>query len=385
MQRILILGATALVVLGLGVPRLKGIHDRLEDLEQRTAQTPGRERVLRARLETLTDRLMHLARTRKAQLAAQGAQRARMRKQLGELEAEVAAAHERLAALDRADEERSAKTETRLAALEGELKSDWAGLRSAVEAAASLADETRNELDHLAEADEQERWRAMLGPTVQLAGISTVGSGVLLTSRQLEGGDYQTLILTAWHVARDIRSDSLDGDGPIPVTIYAEDGSQRHESSRLLAQNADIDLALLLLDRTDAVPFGARLATPREIAEARVFEPVVAVGCPLGNDPIPTEGEVADTLHQVDGADYWMINAPAYIGNSGGPVFDSHSHHVLGIFSKIYTHGSLRPTIVPHMGLVTPMDKLYGWLEELDQVKVIPTADGCELEWDVAE
>jgi hypothetical protein len=58
-----------------------------------------------------------------------------------------------------------------------------------------------------------------------------------------------------------------------------------------------------------------------------------------------------------------MISAPTYIGNSGGGIFDAESHELLGIFSKIYTHGSVRATIVPHMGLVTPLEKIYDWFE----------------------
>jgi hypothetical protein len=96
------------------------------------------------------------------------------------------------------------------------------------------------------------------------------------------------------------------------------------------------------------------------------------VGCPLGNDPIPTFGEIADTHHEVDGNHYWMINAPTYIGNSGGGIFSSSDHELLGIFSKIYTHGNLRPTVIPHMGLVTPLTAVYDWLEEVGQDHVIP-------------
>ena len=106
---------------------------------------------------------------------------------------------------------------------------------------------------------------------------------------------------------------------------------------------------------------------------------MIAVGCPLGNDPIPTRGEVADTSHSVDGSTYWMINAPTYIGNSGGAIFDARSHRVVGVFSKIYTHGSLRPTVVPHMGLVTAMDKVYAWLETVPTVTAIEGPHGVEL------
>jgi hypothetical protein len=59
-----------------------------------------------------------------------------------------------------------------------------------------------------------------------------------------------------------------------------------------------------------------------------------------------------------------MINAPTYIGNSGGGIFDGQTLELIGLFSKIYNHGSVRPTIVPHMGLVTPLAAVLDWLEE---------------------
>ena len=67
-----------------------------------------------------------------------------------------------------------------------------------------------------------------------------------------------------------------------------------------------------------------------------------------------------------------MINAPTYIGNSGGGIFDANTHELLGIFSKIYTHGSMRTAIVPHMGLATPMPTIYAWLEKVGYGQLIP-------------
>jgi hypothetical protein len=58
-----------------------------------------------------------------------------------------------------------------------------------------------------------------------------------------------------------------------------------------------------------------------------------------------------------------MINAPTYIGNSGGGIFDAQTHELIGIFSKIYNYGTSRPTVVPHMGLVVPLTKVYAWLD----------------------
>ena len=157
---------------------------------------------------------------------------------------------------------------------------------------------------------------------------------------------------------------------PIPIRIYLEDGSTKTENAVLLAYDVDLDLALLELELAERVLYGARLPSRARLAGVKVFDAVYAVGCPLGNDPIPTAGEIASINHRVDGSSYWMISAPTYIGNSGGGIFDARTHELLGIFSKIYTHGSLRSTIVPHMGLVTPMPAIYAWFESIGYLEL---------------
>lgn len=379
MQRALILGASSLVVLGLGLPHYRWIQDRLHELEQQSATAPERERRLQAEIEGLTGDLAALRSARDEESARSESEWARLAFEVAALEAALSSARAQVASLDAADAAHGARTDARLEALESELEASWSGLRSAVDAAATLATETRHELEGLVEPSERERWRALVGPSVQLTGMATVGSGVVLPSRKLEAGGHETLLLTAWHVVRDIRASALEPDPPIPVKIYGEDGSERQEEARLVAHKASIDVAVLVLECPEPVPHGARLARRDEVDGARIFKPVVAVGCPLGNDPIPTRGELADTEHTADGGTYWMINAPAYIGNSGGGVFDARTHRVMGVFSKIYTHGSLRPMVVPHMGLVTPLDAVYEWLESVESIETIETIGGVEL------
>ncbi len=218
-------------------------------------------------------------------------------------------------------------------------------------------------------------WRELVGPVVQLAGESSVGSGVLLESVwDASRATYSTYLITAWHVVRDIQGDLSNTAMPVPVNIYHEDGSIQPEEAKLLVFNVELDAALLEIHTPDLLPNSASLATRKQLANTRIFDRIYAVGCPLGNDPIPTPGEVATCRHRVEGELYWMINAPTYIGNSGGGIFDAETHELLGIFSKIYTHGSLRPTIVPHMGLVTPLSEIYGWLDEEGYEKLVPTA-----------
>ena len=70
---------------------------------------------------------------------------------------------------------------------------------------------------------------------------------------------------------------------------------------------------------------------------------------------------------------------PTYIGNSGGGIFDGERHVLLALFSKIYTHGTIRPTVIPHMGLASPLDAVYDWLEDGDIAQVVPDEDGLAV------
>ena len=226
----------------------------------------------------------------------------------------------------------------------------------------------RTSLTRLSEAaaksapeSEAARWDNLLGPAVQLTGGGTIGSAVLLPG-ELSAEGWRTRALTAWHVVRDIRL-GLGEDALIPVMIYSEDGSAREEKARVLCKDVEMDIALLEITSTNARLPEARLASRERLRDIEVFEPIYAVGCPLGNDPIPTHGQLSDSHHEVDGTNHWMISAPTYIGNSGGGIFHADSDELIGIFSKIYTHGTLRPTVIPHMGLAVPLDEIYNWLE----------------------
>ena len=221
------------------------------------------------------------------------------------------------------------------------------------------------------EPDHSVMWKDLVGPVVQLAGDESVGSGVLLEHDV--AGDGYTYLLTAWHVVRDIQGSLDKQDMPVPVAIFHPDGGVTDETATLLEFDAQIDIAVLRMNVTEALPYGAALATRREMEELEIFDEIVAVGCPLGNSPIPTQGEIASTRHYVGGERYVMINANTYVGNSGGGIFDGETHELMGIFSKVYTHGSVRPTIVTHMGLITPISVVYDWLEDVGYGTLIPS------------
>ena len=213
--------------------------------------------------------------------------------------------------------------------------------------------------------DPLELTNTMLLPTVQLNGDDTVGSGTLVFSgKSTVSGKIENYVLTSYHVVRNILSDTPRArhEG-FDVTIYSQD-DRTEVKGEMVAHNARIDAAVVKLHSEKVYPFVARIM-PLEMADKiKVWEPVYAVGCPLGNDPVPSAGELSSKNNFLNGANYWMINAPTYFGNSGGGVFLADSRYLIGVFSKIYTHGKGTPVVVPHMGLCTPITNIHKWLEE---------------------
>ena len=234
--------------------------------------------------------------------------------------------------------------------------------------------------------DPTEMTRTMLLPTVQLNGDDTVGSGTIVFSGEnpRAGGAIETYALTSYHVVRNILADTPKAhqDG-FDVTIYLPT-EKLTVKGKMIASQPKIDAAMVRILTDKKLPYVANVLPRAETALVKVWDPVCAVGCPLGNDPVPSHGEVSSLKNELNGANYWMINAPTYFGNSGGGIYRADTRQLIGVFSKIYTHGKGTPVVVPHMGLCTPMESIYQWLESeklthLVQSSSVPLVDLRQL------
>lgn len=233
---------------------------------------------------------------------------------------------------------------------------------------------TQQDVAQIAEAvmpDARQLTNTMLLPTVQLNGADTVGSGTLVFSgTNPKTAKVESWVLTANHVVRNILADTPKAEAEgFDVTIYLPEGNVVTKG-QLVTGNSRIDSALVRLEGDRVYPYVA-LAQPEQKGErVRVWDPVCAVGCPLGNDPVPSHGQVSSLTNELNGSNYWMITAPTYFGNSGGGVYHATSRKLIGVFSKIYTHGKGNPVVIPHMGLCTPIDTVRDWLrgEGLDHL-----------------
>lgn len=382
MQRLL-LSAALVSAAALALDRMQALDARIAELEQVPRVEVEHTRELARRLDNLRRSLEEARVTFESddRADALAAELAVVTKALDRERCAIAAQDERLADWEERWGNREPEAlEGKLEALSADLgrrERDLDELRALASRTSQQGEERLRALSQqvqplLAEPDTEGLWHELVGPVVQLSGDTTVGSGVLLESqRRTNGEGYVTHLLTSWHVVRDIYGSLERIESPVPVRLYEPDGSTTDETAHMVAYDVGLDIALLEMDFDRAVPHGARLASHEELGRVDTFDAVYAVGCPLGNDPIPTSGEVASTTHVVDGVHYWMISAPTYIGNSGGGIFDARTRRLVGIFSKIYTHGSARSTIVPHMGLATPLPVIYEWLDRTGHASLI--------------
>ncbi|MFM1873819.1 MAG: Trypsin-like peptidase domain [Planctomycetota bacterium] len=224
--------------------------------------------------------------------------------------------------------------------------------------------------------DPNERTRSMLMPTVQLNGDDTVGSGTIVFSDiNPTSGKQETYALTSYHVVRNILADTprANREG-FDTTIYLQ-GERLVVKGKMVASKPGIDAALVRLFTDRKLPNVANVMPKNEAPHVEVWDSVCAVGCPLGNDPVPSNGEISSLKNELNGANYWMINAPTYFGNSGGGIYLADTHQLIGVFSKIYTHGKSNPVVVPHMGLCTPIGLVHEWLESEGMSHLLSSSD----------
>ena len=210
----------------------------------------------------------------------------------------------------------------------------------------------------------------MIRPTVQLKGNGTVGSGVILYSEEQsplgEGGAkvHTTLVLTAYHVVLEVMGDKADRGIVDEVHVLEDDtGAMEVIPAKLVLFDRAKDIALLRLNSNRKFDNVVDLTPPAELANVDVFSRAYAVGCPLGNRPLPTLGEISSKNKIVGEQVFWMLSAPTFFGNSGGGVYLADTYRLVGISSMIYTYGKMNPTVVPHMGLFVPLETIYRWLD----------------------
>jgi serine protease Do len=174
------------------------------------------------------------------------------------------------------------------------------------------------------------------------------------------------LIATNFHVLPELVRD----DGPTQLAVLVlrstQEGAVRRV--RLVASDRARDLALLQLDG-EPLP-----ALTLETAAAREGQSVALMGYPiagtLGYSPVTHRGIIsaitnaalpAPTAAQLDpraisalrnGAfEVYQLDATAYPGNSGGPLFDAETGRVLGVVNMVLIKGNRESALSSPTGI----------------------------------
>jgi S1-C subfamily serine protease len=242
------------------------------------------------------------------------------------------------------------------------IKNELTALEERLRALRAAAEEHGRLLAEVsAREDIDSRQHELMAPTVRVNAAHEVGSGSLLWTRLLAPGKARSYVLTAWHICAE------DPPGaPVDVDVYEEGEPTRTDRGRIVVHDPTLDLALVEIDSARPHRFLANLP-PRELVESlRVFTPIYAIGCPLGYPPLPSSGEVTCRDKLLDGLHYWMVNAPTIFGNSGGGIYTAEGHELIGVLSRISAYKNMIDVAVPHMGLVTPIHRVYDWLDSTE-------------------
>ena len=226
-------------------------------------------------------------------------------------------------------------------------------------------------LSALLTKDPESMKRKMVFPTVQLRGNGTVGSGVIVYSEvqpDVLGAaepPAATLVLTAYHVVVEVTGDRLERGTVDEVHVLLEDDMDTTQafSAKLVLFDRPRDIAVLRLNSTRKFRYVAEFTPLEAFKDIDIFARAYAVGCPLGNRPLPTLGEISSKSKVVGDQTFWMLSAPTFFGNSGGGVYLAENCRLIGISSMIYTYGKSHPAVVPHMGLFVPLDTVCRWLD----------------------
>jgi S1-C subfamily serine protease len=204
------------------------------------------------------------------------------------------------------------------------------------------------------------------------------GSGTIIWSKNENGDDYSTYVLTNHHVVadsirhemrwnntikRDIKTEILETIG---VHLFRYLWEQRATSATAI--DADIvaydkieDLALLRLRDTVRAPSVVKLYSKDRERQLYVGQEVVTVGAALGSAPIITVGYLSQFGQELEGREYWLQTAPIIFGNSGGAVFLSDTEEMIGVPALVAVN---QGDAITHMSYMIPITRVHKFLTD---------------------
>lgn len=175
-----------------------------------------------------------------------------------------------------------------------------------------------------------------------------------------------SLVATNAHVIPE----STDPDGPtLVIQVRSSNGELQLRRAQLTSRDKEHDLAVLRIEgpslpaltlaNSDTVREGQSVGfTGFPIGGALGFSPVTHRGIVSSITPIALPGGNAQQLNQrlirqlKSGAfNIFQLDATAYPGNSGSPVFNTESGEVIGVINMVFIKGSKEAALTAPSGI----------------------------------
>lgn len=174
------------------------------------------------------------------------------------------------------------------------------------------------------------------------------------------------LVATNAHV---VPQESGPNDPALVIHIRQGEGVSQLRGARLLSRDVERDLAVLRIDGTplpalplrdsDGVREGQMVGfTGFPIGGALGFSPVTHRGMIASITPIVLPGNTARQLNEKairqmrrGSFDIFQLDATAYPGNSGSPVFDPETGEVIGVINMVFVKGSKESALSQPSGI----------------------------------
>lgn len=186
-----------------------------------------------------------------------------------------------------------------------------------------------------------------------------------------------SLVATCWHVVSDVMGGSRPGITTYALQVPTADGGFELREAEMLASERLHDLAILRVK-------GARGVALELAADRRVREglDVALMGFPIGgtlgfkhvthrgivasvvSSSLPTASarqlnEGAVSRLRAGSFELLQLDAVAYPGNSGGPLFDVASGQVLGVVNMVLVKGSRESALSQPTGITYAVPARY--------------------------
>ena len=223
----------------------------------------------------------------------------------------------------------------------------------------------------------------MLYPTVLVRVGNGAGSGTVVYSELNEENEYQSFILTNWHVIKGNvilknewnpeKKERIDTETRRPVNVdlweynnYSTSVGTIGRIAKIVAYDKGRDLALLQIEDTERqMPYVAKLY-PEGVDEGPwIFQTVYAVGSGMGKPPFPTTGLLAGYSRDQDGRALYLASAPIIFGNSGGSLYvysSRDTYELIGVPSMVSAYGW--GNVITHMAWSRPISEIRVFLRD---------------------